>query len=188
METTSSRSVKGSVIADYAKMVRANPHQPWERYLMAEDMEVIKQMILPGSWYPIGFFQRLGLAVFKLVAKENRELLHAFGRAIADRFQAEYPRMVSKTAPRNTLEKYIWIQKSFYNFPAFKVEDQGSSRLLVHIYSLPEEVGVPVYLIQISGVVERLIELSGSSCLGIKISTAKEPERVVSTMDVSWRD
>ncbi|HUT55677.1 MAG TPA: hypothetical protein VM658_19965 [bacterium] len=187
MGTPSNRSVKGSVVIDYVRMVRATPDQPWDRYLLPEDMALIKQMVLPGSWYPIGFFQRIGLAVFKLVAKENNELLRAFGKSIADRLHADHPGMVSKDKPRNTLEKYIWIQKRFYNFDAFNTEDQGPGRLLVHIYSLPEEVGIPVYIIQISGMVERLIELSGHTFLGIKVTTANEPDRIISTMDVSWQ-
>jgi hypothetical protein len=187
VNTPLKRSVKGSVLVDYVRMIRANPDLPWTKYLTPEDMEVVKQMILPASWYDIEFFQRVGLAVFKLVAKENYALLRAYGGSRADKLNLDHPGMVSKGDPRSTLEKYIRIQRSFYSFDAFKIEEKGPCRILVHIYSTPEEVGIPVYIEQIRGMVERLLDLSGQLNVKIDVTTSEEQNMVRSTMEVSWQ-
>ena len=44
------RFVKGNVVLDYARMIRANPGLAWSKHLLAEDLEQIRQMILPASW------------------------------------------------------------------------------------------------------------------------------------------
>jgi len=188
MATPEGRYVKGSVVLDYAMMVRANPDLPWSDHLSADELDQVKQMILPGSWYPIQFFQRIGLAVFKLVAKESNPLLRAYGASLADRLNEDHPGMVTEGSPRDTLEKYVNIQRSFYSFDAFEIEEKAPTRLLVHIYSTPEEVEIPVYIEQICGMVERLLELSGRPDAEMKLTNSEDNGQVTSTMDVSWED
>ena len=182
------RSVKGSVILDYVKMIRANPHLPWSDHLQPGDLEVINQLILPASWYPLDLFQRVGLAVFKLVAKENYSLLRAYGRALADKMHAENPGLLVKGRPLDTLHKYRAIQDRLYSFKALDTEDISPQHMIVRIYSLslPEDIGIAVYIEQISGTMERLVELSGGGQVRVQLLESVLQGAKQKTLEITW--
>ena len=180
------RSVKGSVILDYVKMIRANPHLPWKELLKPEEWEQINRLILPASWYPLPLFQRVGLAVFKLIAKESYTLLRAYGRSLADQMHAENPGLVVKGRPLDTLHKYSAIHHRLYSFKGLDIEDISPQHIITHIYSQPEEIGIPAYLEQISGTVERLIELSGGRQVQVKLIESVLKGAKQNTLDQTW--
>lgn len=184
----SGRFVKGSLIIDYAKMIRANPQLPWAEHLTAEDLEQIQRMILPGSWYPLEMFQRIGRAVFKLVAQENFQVLRAFGRAMADRMQAENPGLISPGRARDTLRKYRVIQDRLYSFKPVQTDDLAPRHLLIHTYSLPEESEARLIMEIVAGAVERLIELSGGRDIQTKIIAGVWTGAKQNTLEVIWEE
>jgi len=182
------RSVKGSVILDYVKMIRANPHLPWSDHLQPGDLEVINQLILPAYWYPLDLFQRVGLAVFKLVAKENYSLLRAYGRALADKMHAENPGLVVKGRPRDTLNKYRAIQHRLYSFKGIDNEDISPQHMITKLYSLPEDIGTPVYIEQVCGTIERLIELSGGGQARVQLLESVSQGAKHNTLEITWEE
>jgi hypothetical protein len=182
------RQVKGSLLVDFVKMIRATPDLPWADHLPAEDLELVNQMILPASWYPLESFQRIGLAVFKLVAKENYDMLRAYGRSQADKLHQENPGMVSQGRPGDTLEKQRVIQQRFYSFDLTESEDVGPGHIIVHIYTNPEEVGVKMMIEINSGQVERLIELSGGTNIEVKLIEAVWEGADRSSLEVKWEE
>jgi hypothetical protein len=188
MQTPTGRFVKGNVVLAYVKMIKANPGLPWSDHLLPADLALIEQMILPASWYPIEFFQRIGLAVFNLIAKGNDALLRAYGASLADQLDQDHPGMVTLGKPRSTLERYIQIQLRFYSFDAFEIEIKAPNRILVHIYSQADEVGIPVYVVQISGTVGKLIELSGTAPVIINTTDSTPEGQVKSTIDITWEE
>ena len=56
------RYVKGGLIIDYVKMIRAIPQLPWAEHLTPEELEQVQQLILAASWYPLELFQQIGRA------------------------------------------------------------------------------------------------------------------------------
>jgi len=182
------RSVKGNVILDYVKMIRANPHLPWKELLKPEEWEQINRLILPASWYPLPLFQRVGLAVFKLVAKENYALLHAYGRSLADQMHADNPGLVVKGRPRDTLHKYRAIQDRLYSFKGLDTVDISPQHMIAYIYSQPEDIGIPVYLEQISGTIERLVELSGGRQVQVKLIESVLKGAKQNTLEITWEE
>lgn len=65
----SDRKCKGSVMLDIVKVVRAFRDLDWGEYLKPEDWEIIDAMVIPTEWYPIDSYMRIGMAVYKVVAK-----------------------------------------------------------------------------------------------------------------------
>jgi len=181
------RLVKGHVVHDFTKMIRANPDLPWSEHLLPEDLDLIRQFILPGSWYPIGFVNRVGLAVFKLLGREDYAFARVYGASIADQMNEDHPNMVVKGDPRQTLERYIRIQRTSYSFDAFEIEEKGPNHIHVHIFSLPDELGIPVYAEQIAGTDIRLIELSGYPGATVELSRSEDEGMVKTTMDIRWK-
>jgi len=97
-------------------MIRASPQLPWADHLKPEDLELINQFILPASWYPMEAFQRIGMAAFKLVAKENFAILRAYGSFLADRMKAENPGLVQAGRPAETIKCYQAIHERLCSF------------------------------------------------------------------------
>ena len=183
------RHIKGSLIIDYVKMIRANPQLPWAEHLRPEDLELLKQMILPSSWYPMEVFQRIGMATFKLVAKENYAIIRAYGRAVSDRANAENPGLVVKGRARDTLRKYREFQNRLYSFKAADTEDLGPQHLLIHILTVPGEEAEAKLIVEItSGTVERMIELSGGRNIQVKPIEAVWQGAKQNTLEVTWEE
>jgi len=182
------RNVKGSLFVNYVKMIRAYPQLPWADHLKPEDLELINQLILPASWYPIEAMQRIGMAAFKLVAKENFAILRAYGRSLADQMHADNPGLVVKGRPLDTLHKYCAIQGRLYSFKSLDTVDISPQHMIVHIYSQPEDTWIPVYLEQISGTVERLVELSGGRQVQIKLLESVLQGAKQNTLDMTWEE
>jgi len=182
------RYVKGSLFLDFIKMIRGNPDLPWSDHLAPQDLDLIDQMILPASWYPMESFQRIGLAIFKLVVKENYELLRAYGRSLADKLHEENPGMVCEGRPSGTLEKHRTIQERQYSFEITRAEEVGPGHIIVHIYTTPEEVGVKMMIEINSGMVERLIELSGGRNIKVRLIEAVWEGADKSSLEVKWEE
>jgi hypothetical protein len=126
--------------------------------------------------------------VFKLIAKENYALLRVYGRALADQMHADNPGLVVKGRPRDTLHKYVAIQDRLYSYKAIDTEDISPQHLIARIYSLPEDIGIPVYIEQVSGTVERLVELSGGRQVQIKLLESVLQGAKQNTLDMTWEE
>ena len=182
------RYVKGGLIIDYVKMIRSNPQLPWAEHLAPEELEEVQQLILPASWYPLELFQRIGLATFKLIAKENYQVIRLFGRASADRMNAETPGLVSPGRARDTLRKYRLIQDRLYSFRPVQTDDLAPQHLLIHTYSLPEETAARLIMEIVAGTVERLIELSGGRNIQTRLIEAVWEGAGQNTLEVTWEE
>jgi hypothetical protein len=155
------RSVKGSVIVDYLKIIRANPDLPWAEHLTPQDLSTLDQMVLPASWYPLDMYQRMGMAIFKLVSGEKYEVVQAFGRSVADRMAAQTPGLVAKGSARDTLKKFLAVQDRLYSFKLFESEDLVPGRVILIQNTLPRDQGGRLLMEVLTGNAGRLIELSG---------------------------
>lgn len=182
------RSVKGSLLIDFVKMIRGNPDLPWSEHMLPEDMDLVNQMILPASWYPMESFQRIGIAIFKLVAKEDYGLLRFYGRSMADKFNEELPGLVCEGRPADTLNKQGLIQQRLYSFDVAQTEDVGPCHMIVHIYTTPEEVAAKQMIEINSGLVERLLELSGATNIRVKLVEAVWEGAEKSSLEVKWEE
>ena len=93
--------VKGVMLIDYVRMIRANKGLPWEEYLTKEDMDIVNAKIFPSSWYSVEIMERMGQAVFLLIGKGDLEMAKIFGEiTIQDTFHDVYKDMLfDKMAP-----------------------------------------------------------------------------------------
>jgi len=182
------RYIKGILLVDYVKMIRGNPDQPWSDYLSAEDLEQVSQLILPASWYPLEFFQRVGAAVFKIIAKENYEVLRVFGRTMADKIHDENPGMVSHGRARDTLRKYRAVNERVYSFQPVETDDIGPGHLVFHTFSTPDEYGAKMIMEIVAGSIERLIALSGGRNINIRLIEAVWEGADQNSIEVTWEE
>jgi len=182
------RFVKGSVLVDYVKLMRASPQLPWADHLAPADLEQLQQMILPASWYPVELFQRLGLAVFKLVSKESYEVVRNFGRFLAEQMNAQNPGLVVKDRPRDTLNKYQVIQDRLFSYKVVEIQEQGPGRLIFQANFLPQNVGIQLYMEATAGTLGRLIEFSGGRNVRTRLLEGMWQGGNSNTMEVTWEE
>ena len=181
------RSVKGNLIIDYLKIIKANPDKPWEQHLAPEDFEQIKQMILPSSWYPAEMFQRMGVAIFKLVSGEDYNVVRSFGRFLAERMCQEYPSIVAPGNPQSTLKRYVSIQSRFFSYQFIDTGEMGPGKFEVLFFSEPEDLGPRLLLEAVAGTAARLVELSGGKEVKISINESGKPGARANSFEVNWQ-
>ena len=75
------KKVKGTMLVDQVRMIRAHKHHDWDDVLEPEDWEFINQMFLPSSWYPLEWYEKCGWATFQVLAGGNVDLVRFRGRA-----------------------------------------------------------------------------------------------------------
>lgn len=44
--------IRGTFLKDYVKIIRGTRDKDWEKFLTAQDWEILDSMILPTEWYP----------------------------------------------------------------------------------------------------------------------------------------
>jgi len=182
------RFVKGSVLVDYLKLMRSSPHLPWSDHLSPEELKQLGEMILPASWYSVDLFQRLGLAVFKLISKENYEVVRGYGRFLAEQMHAQNPGLVVKGRPLDTLNKYQVIQDRLFSFKVLEIKPQGPGRLSFLAHFLPEDVAIRLYMEVTAATIGRLIEFAEGRNLRARILEGMWQGANRNIMEVTWEE
>jgi len=107
--------VKGTVLVDLVKQVRAAKDRNWDKYLSPEDMELINGEIMTSSWYPDDFFYRLSLAVFKITGESNLDNSFAYGQLTAHNMAEIYKNVFVQGDPATTIDRFVTRRKSFFS-------------------------------------------------------------------------
>ncbi|HUT54460.1 MAG TPA: response regulator [bacterium] len=161
-----SGQVKGVLFRDYVRMIRKRKDVDWGPHLTDDDRELLSQLILPASWYPMESYQRMGAAIYREVAHGDPGTARAWGRAGMEELASLYVgHLIKKGSPRETLENFKAIHRRFFDFEGFDIDVVGDN----HIYVIVEpEFGpyeVEGYSTQMLGSFERLFELAGAAGL-----------------------
>jgi hypothetical protein len=185
--------IKGILLVDFARIIRARKDLPWDKYLIEEDMNLIQGKIMPGAWYPIEILERVGYAVFVLVGKGDLKNAWAFGAfTIEDTFRKVYKNILfDKLDPVEMITKFILLRKQFTKFsdPDFetlKLESLGENRAKV-IFKIPR-LGVYIgpYTHQLAGGFEKLLEMSGARDIQVNILKIQSETEPASEIELSW--
>ena len=113
--------VKGTILIDLVKQVRAEKDRNWEQYLTAEDMALVNGEVLTSSWYPEDFFYRLSMAVYKVIGQSSLDACFAYGQLTAHNMAEIYKNLVAPGDPATTIERFVTRRQSF-----FSTEYQGA--------------------------------------------------------------
>jgi hypothetical protein len=105
--------LKGSLVVDLARIIRANKEVRWDKYLVPPDWEIINGVILISDWYPIGAFRRMGNAVFREMAGSSLEDVHSFGKASLEYFLKVYENIIVNGSPIESLKRLFRARKLF---------------------------------------------------------------------------
>jgi len=181
------KKVKGSVLMDQVRMIKANKDKDWNQYLKPQDWEVINGRILPSLWYPLEIFQRCGYAVFKLIAGGNLEAVRAYGRIRGKELFGDIYRAVILTQdPEKALERYNAITAQLYNFLNVKGEKVGDKHMRTTISYDPTDKTYEVHIYQVWGQIEQLIEMAGGKNVKVQLIAREWKGDPSTVFDITW--
>ena len=112
--------VRGLLFLDYVRMVKRQRAVESPR-LSDDDRRLLETKIDPVGWYPMGTFERLGLALLDRFVGEVSEPIRMFGRFQVSGILGQFPDLLVPNDPRDTLMRFRVLMTSFFNFPAFDV-------------------------------------------------------------------
>ena len=193
MELASAK-VKGTVLLDYVRLIRANSDKNWDKYLEKEDWDIINGRILASLWYPYDIYVRCGKAVFYEIAGGNLNIVRQFGRFNADTlFKGTYKGILELVVSRGGgvirfAEHYAAMAPTLYNFAKVSVDkvSEKKAKLHVKVDLDPTHVLIEPFFNQFSGTVERLVELAGGKNVKVSYSTKLEERDLCAELDISW--
>jgi hypothetical protein len=157
------RQVRGVLFADYVRMLRAHRDKSWEESLSAEDLALIEQRIDPAGWYPMETFERLGLAILKIVAHGKMNLVEQWGSASAGHVAKSAESLVVPGDPRESLMRFQVFRRTFFDFEALSVLQLNDASAELQIGYGMSEVAEEAASVQTAGFFKGLVELAGAT-------------------------
>ena len=185
---TQDRRIKGSVVLDMVKVIRAFKDLPWGQYLKPEDFEIVKSMVIPTAWYPIETYQRMGLAVYKLVAKGSEDVVRTFGQAAMKELLAgPYRPFLVKNDPFEAVAKFFELRKSLFNFSRTAIEKTGAKSLRVNITDLGDfGEGLDIFSVLLCAHLEEIARCNGCKDITLRPRHEKEKANVNIIVEMAW--
>jgi hypothetical protein len=181
------KRVKGTLLLDYVRMIRANKDKDWRKYLTPEDWEIINGRILPSLWYPYETFKRGGMAAFYLLGGGNLDAVRAWGKISMEYLtKGVYKSIVADPDPVMALERFVIMRRQFFNFVAMEFEKIGEKHVKIILAGAPDDSSIDAYGAQLAGGLERLVELTGGKNPHIKYINRPSAGESNTEFDISW--
>lgn len=183
----SEKKVKGSLLVDYVRMIRANKDREWDKYLTEEDWKIINSRILPSAWYPLETFQRAGMATFHELAGGNLSAVRAWGKISMEQLLKNiYKSVIADNNPMKALERYILLRRQFFNFSEQEFEKVGEKHARVFLDYGPDREGGEPYAAQFEGGLEKIVEMTHGSTPKIESSRKEHKGFNGIVFDITW--
>lgn len=181
-------TVRGPWITDYVKMIRAFLSESKEEtrkakqeefnsllrkseQLVPEDWEIIWGKIFPSARYNYDSFQRIGNAVFKIIAKEQLVLVRAFGRNFISGLLELAPNLLVKGDPLFSLEKLCnWHEHYFKEVDSRAIiKEKGKNSAVLELKLTSADNRFPdaskAFAHQLGGSLEQLVAIATEGTL-----------------------
>jgi uncharacterized protein (TIGR02265 family) len=179
--------VKGTMLLDFVKMIRANRNLDWDKHLKAEDWEVVNSLVLPAKWYPVDVYKRCSYAAFVLLADSNLEAARANGQSMGRRlFENTYKSIVQSGDPGRALKQYVQVHSSFFNFGLLKFEMADSWKARIHLNYNDSSKSNAAFCYQMQGLLEALVRSAGGTNDRVAISAKQWEGAPATVFEITW--
>jgi len=155
------KRVKGSILVDFVKTIRADKTGVYERYLTPEDKAIVTGKILPSAWYPYETFKNCFNAIFEVLAKKNLDQARQWGKFYGEAIMSGiYKGLLRQDEPLEYIKKSQVHIKNFYDFGKIEVISEKPNQVLIKAMDFDPSFP-PLYYIML-GWWERTVELCGA--------------------------
>lgn len=179
--------VKGTMFVDQVKMIRANKNLDWSKHLSPADWEIINTRVLPSEWYPLEIYVKCSMAVFKVVAQENLDVVRFRGKMRGkELFENVYKSLVTPNDPSFSLGRFVGVYMQLFNFSTLKLEHAGKNHERLYHDSKHTLHANRPYIHQLIGHLEVLIEMAGGKNVKFEIPDKQWEGAPVTIIDITW--
>jgi hypothetical protein len=180
------RRVKGTLFVDYVRMLRGHKGADWSAYLEPGDMSYLVRRIEPAVWYPMGTFERMGLAILSEIAHGDLETVRAFGRFSIDWLCQQQPNLVAAGDPRDTLMRFQVLRNGFFDYPALEISSVSDGEASIRVgYGMGPRAEEGASW-QTLGFFERLLAVAGAREVRAWFSTRTWDGDPTTMMQLRW--
>lgn len=178
--------VKGTLFVDYVRMLRAHKDANWSLHLQPVDLGYLVQRIEPDAWYPMDSFERMGVALLRLVARGELELVRGWGQMQTEWITRTHPELLAPGQPMESLMRFQVMRNSFFDYPSleFSYVYDGEAALEVRYGMGP--VAEEAASLQTLGFFEKLLELAGAKNVEASFSAESWKGAPVTTILLRW--
>jgi hypothetical protein len=157
------RNVRGTLFADYVRMIRSRKGVDWFARLEPEDLGYLEAKIDPLAWYPMAVFERLGNAILGDIANMELDAVRMWGSLSVDQLRAASPNLVAEGDPVETMMRFRVQRATYFDFEAIEIPTliDGHAVVLIHYFMGPMAEEAASY--QTMGFFERLLEVAGAT-------------------------
>ncbi len=181
-----SKNVKGTLFVDYVRMIKSRKDVDWSKYLTPEDLEYLKQRVLPSTWYPFETYERLGMAIFHEITGGQMEMVRMWGRMSTDLLIRIYKNMIVEGEPAESARKFNIVRAGFFDFSGFRIESLSPKNLVLSIEFSTEKLAAEAQAYQTLGYLERLLELSGATDIEHKFTKQIWEGDPATVIELTW--
>lgn len=128
------RQVKGSMFIMFAKAIKSDKQGTYDKFLTNQDREVLSKLILQSNWYPFETYKNCFLAVARMVAQNNPEMLMDWGREYGEAtMTAIYKNVLRKKDIRTAMNAYEQVFKSQFDFGRMEGKMLSENELTISV-------------------------------------------------------
>lgn len=180
------KRVKGSILIDFVKTIKASKEPAYEKYLTAEDKQLLSQRLLPSAWYPFETFKHFFQAVFEVLAKKNLETVRGWGRIYGESIiSGFYKGLIRDGHPLESLQKQPTYLKNMFDFGSQEVKELAPTEALVMFRDF-DPTFVPLYYMMF-GWMERSLEMCGGKNIKSELVSATWQGAPETRIKFSWK-
>jgi hypothetical protein len=168
-------------------MIRRRKDVAWERSLLPDDVEIVRQLVDPEGWYPMDVFERLGNAILTEIANGDVDSVRLWGRLSAGIHAEAQPEIVALGDPIETMMRFKVLRSASFDFDAIQIPvldpDHARIEIRYQMGARAEEAACH----QTMGFCEGLLALADVSVLHVAFEQRSWAGDDRSTLVIRWR-
>jgi hypothetical protein len=180
------RQVRGMLFVDYVRMLRAQRDRAWTVFFPSEDLRFFEEKIDVNGWYPMATFERLGIVVLHLIAKNEFHLVREWGRQSVKNIAQNVDQLVVPDDPRESLMRFQVFRRTFFDFEALSVLQVSDGAAQLQISYGMSSAAEQAASIQTMGFCEGLIDLARGRSIKAGFSERSWEGDPHTVLNLSW--
>lgn len=182
------RHVRGSLFADYIRMIRHRKDVDWHRFLSAEDLAYAEQKTDRDAWYPMAVFERLGNAILAHSDAVSLEAVRLWGQLSVRNVVALHPTLIAPGDPLESMMRLKVMRATLFDFPAFHIPmlSNGHVRVAVHYHMGAKAEEAACF--QSMGFCEGVLAIAGARHIEAHFRERSWAGAASTTIDLQWID
>lgn len=177
--------VKGTLLIDFVKTVKADKSGAYDAYLTDQDRKIISEHILPSAWYPFETFKNCFNASVMVLAKGDMETVREWGRLYGEAIiTSVYKGLIKGGSPLESLKKYGIYIRNFFDFGEILIEAVSENEAIVTIKEMDNDFE-PLYHM-VKGWIERSLEMCGAKNISVEFISKSWEGKPETSIKYSW--